>query len=67
VRPAKTPSYQTITNTQWRNKHSDFKGGTMRIKPRMLKYIDGVGTCLIPVVVVNEKTGKQITQEVWTG
>lgn len=56
----------TITQSEWRNKHRDFKGGTMKKEPRILRFVEGIGTCLIPVIVVKDGTGEQITKEVWS-
>lgn len=43
----------TITKTEWRNLHRDYK--MVKDGQRyMLKWIDGKGTCLVPVQVVKD-------------
>jgi hypothetical protein len=44
-----------ITRSEWNAKHSDFKleaSESQSGMPMMLKFIDGLGTCLVPVEIV---------------
>jgi hypothetical protein len=44
---------ETITRSQWRKLHRDSRMGDPRKgTAKMLKFVEGLGTCLVPVTVV---------------
>ncbi len=48
-----TTEKHTITRSEWRRKHRDFKCGDPRKgTAKIVKWIDGHGTCLVPVDVI---------------
>ena len=47
-----------ITAEEWRKTHRDYKGITNGQRS-MLKWIDGKGTCLVPVTVIPEPRKKR--------
>ena len=47
----------TITAEEWRKKHKDFKS-IINGQRYMLKYIEGSGTCLVPVEVIGMRSIK---------
>jgi len=56
-----------ITRSEWRKKHRDFKTGDPRKgTAKMLKYCDGLGTCLVPVTVIPDGSAiEQAARIVW--
>lgn len=46
---------EEITRTAWRNTHRDYKltaGQAVDGVPKVLKFVEGIGTCLVPVTIV---------------
>lgn len=51
-----TVTEYTITKSEWKNLHRDYRMGDPRKgTARMLKWVDGAGTCLVPVTVVADE------------
>lgn len=53
---APTPqATDTITRSKWRATHRDYRtGDPRRGTAKVLKFVPGVGTCLVPVTVVED-------------
>lgn len=45
---------KTITKEEWEKIHKDYKGIDKDGIHRILKFIDGIGTCSVPVKIVKK-------------
>lgn len=57
-------SMETITRSKWNNLPRDFKtGDPRRGTAKALMFIEGQGTCLVPVSVVEDHVGIGATMD----
>jgi len=55
---------ETITRSKWNKLPRDFKSGDPRRgTAKALMFVDGVGTCLVPVTVVDDVVGIESTMD----